>query len=398
MFYSSYLVIQKLSIFAFVSPSNFSNQPILTFASTIFNFGGGVNSQSSKFVVPNYGLYWTHLETRTDFTSVQADIKIVSTMKSVLSGILNNKTSVKDFAVLSRDDLCWLIGGEQLYASSPSLGGQFWFLEGFDLAALMNPLIAFNVYSSATIVAPTAPQPFPFNMVVINEGSGWNRISSIFETPKTGTYLLSVTAACTMSSSVQFSLMINNTLQFNVEVNSGSFSGVDMATRSVVIGLYKGQYVWVSGSGTQSFGGHYQLSSFKGFLLSPVHGYNYAWSLYSPIAGTSWTTLLNIGNIFMDLTSYSGIAILRIPFTGIYYVSLTTTNWQGYTAILQILINGTVIHPFPDVSTYQGLSYYATRSSSSMIRLRINDTVTAKNPSTIHKALMTFCGFLLYPI
>ena len=391
-------MIQKLSIFALASPSNFSNQPILTFASTIFNVGGGVNSQSSKFVVPNYGLYWTHLETRTNFTSVQADIKIVSTMKSVLSGILNNKTSVKDFAVLSRDDLCWLIDGEQLYASSPSLGGQFWFLEGFDLAALMNPLIAFNVYSSATIVSPTAPQPFPFNMVVVNEGSGWNRTSSIFETPKTGTYLLSVTAACTMSSSVQFLLMINSTLQFNIEVNSGSYGGVDMATRSVVIGLYKGQYVWVSGSGTLSFGGRYQLSSFKGFLLSPVHGYNYAWSLYSPVAGTSWTTLLNIGNIFMDLTSYSGIAILRIPFTGIYYVSLTTTNWQGYTAILQILINGTVIHPFPDIFTYQGLSYYATRSSSSMIRLRVNDTVTAKNPSTIHKALMTFCGFLLYPI
>ena len=390
-------MIQRLSIFAVVSSTNFNNQSTLAFSSIVFNFGGGLNSQTSKFVVPSYGLYWTHLETRTNSSSLQADISIVSTTKSAVTGILNNKTSVKDFTVLSRDDLRWLLRGEQLHVSSPSFSGQLWFLEGFDLAALMKPLIAFNVFNSATVTAPASTQPFPFNTIVVNEGGGWNSTANIFVTPNTGTYVLSVTVACVANLNLQFLLMINSTLSFIVEIVSGTYSGIDIATRSVVISLYEGQPVWISGSGTQSFGERYQLSSFKGFLMSPVHGYNYAWSIYSPVAGTRWTTLLNIGNIVTDFTSISGTAILRIPFAGIYYVSLTTTNYPTTAGILQILINGTKIHPFPDISTYQGSSYYATRSSSSMILLGVNNTIAAKNPATNHKAFMTFCGFLLYP-
>ena len=391
-------MIQRLSIFTVVSSQNFSNQSTLTFSSIVFNIGGGVNNQTSRFIVPNYGLYWTHLETRTSSKSLQADISIIRTATSAVIGILNNKTSVNDFTVLSRDDLRWLFRSEQLCVSSPNLGGQLWFLEGFDLAALMKPLIAFNVYNGATIMAPASTQPFPFNTIVVNEGGGWNSTANIFVTPYAGNFVLSVTVASIANLNPQFLLMISNTLSFIVEIDPSSPSGVDVATRSIVISLYKGQPVWISGSGTRSFGERYQLSSFKGFLVSPIHGCHYAWSIYSPVPGTSWTTLLNLGNIFMDFTSISGTAILRIPFTGIYYVSLTTTNYPGYATILQIFVNGTKIHSFPDISTYQGSSYYATRSSSSMVLLRANYTVAADNPATYHKAFLTFCGFLLYPV
>ena len=390
---------ESQSVFTVVQ-SAFSAQSVLPFTSTVFNIGGGVNSTANKIVVPRCGLYWTHLEIKTIATSMLADFSLISTTTPPI-GVLKNGTSASDYLILSRQDLRWIPGGTEMYTSSPTYGGQYWFLEGFNIAGLMDPLIAFNVYNNLTITAPALPQPFSFNNVLVNEGGGWNSSSYTFKAPKSGTYVLSYTTACTANVITSFYLYLNSTLILNAEVSDTTHTGIDMATRCVVIDLYKGQSIWISGSGTQSYGEKYQLSSFKGFLVSPLHGIMCAWSIYSPSPGTDWKTLLNVGifNITLD-PSLTNAAYVTIPNDGIYFVSITTTNNNAASAgNFRVHINATGTYPYPEIFTRQGAVGCATRSSSSLLRLRNNNTVIAKSPSgSSWKAYATFGGFLLYPL
>ena len=381
-----------------VVQSAFSAQSVLPFSSTIFNFRGGVNSTANKIIVPRCGLYWTHLEIKTVATSMLADFSLISTTAPPI-GVLKNGTSASDYLILSRQDLRWIPGGTEMCTSSPAYGGQYWFLEGFNIAGLMDPLIAFNVYNNLTIIAPASPQTFPFNNVLVNEGGGWNSSSHTFKAPKSGTYVLSYTTACTANVITSFYLYLNSTLILNAEVSDTTHTGIDMATRCVIIDLYKGQSIWISGSGTQSYGEKYQLSSFKGFLVAPLHGIMCAWSIYSPSPGTDWKTLFNVGIFNINLVPSTASAYVTILYDGIYFVSITTTNYDAtLPGNFLFLLNVTGTYPYPEIFTHQGGVGCATRSSSSLLRLRKNNTVIAKNtPSSSWKAYATFGGFLLYP-
>ena len=380
-----------------VQPANFIAQAVLPFSSTIFNIGGGINSSVNTLVVPRSGLYWTHVEVRTGPTSMLADLSIISTLTQTI-GVLKNGTSASDYTVLSRQDLRWIPAGTQMYASSPAYNGQYWFWEGFNIAGLMDPLIAFNVYSNSTIIAPAFPQPFPFNNVIVNEGGGWDSTTHSFTAPETGAYVLSFTTACTANVLTKFYLFINNTLMFNAEVSDTAHTGVDMATRCLAVNLDKGQSIWITGNGTQSYGNQYQMSSFKGFYISPTHGIKCAWSIFSPLPGTIWTSLLTVGlkNITFDIST----AYVMVPYAGIYYVSITTTNLNTANAAnFRVHINITGTYPYPEIFTRQGANGCATRSSSSLLRLLANNTVIAKNPiGSSYQPFASFSGFLLYPL
>ena len=245
-----------------VQPSTFSAQKVLPFATVIFNEGYVVNRSTNTITVPRCTLYWTHLELRTNATSMLANLSLMSSNKIIPSiGVIKSGLSVSDFTVLSRQDLSWIPGGAQLYASSPSYGGQYWFLEGFNIAGLMEPLIAFNVHNNSIITAPAFPQPFPFNDVLVNEGGGWDNASYKFQAPESGTYVLSYTTACVAFTITKFYLYLNSSLLFNAEVSDYVHTGIDIATRIIVVGLTKGQSIWITGNGTQSYGDQYGLSS-----------------------------------------------------------------------------------------------------------------------------------------
>ena len=107
----------------------------------------------------------------------------------------------------------------------------------------MDPLIAFNVYSNSTIIAPVSPQPFPFNNVIVNEGGGWNSSKKSFTAPETGIYVLSYTTVCTANFVTKFYLLIKNAFMFSAEVSDTAHTGVDMATQCLVISLDKGQAI-----------------------------------------------------------------------------------------------------------------------------------------------------------
>ena len=383
-----------------VTSSPFSAQTILPFTTSVFSVGYNINSSTNTITTPRCALYWTHLELRTNATSMLADLSVISTNENIPPiGIIKSVTNASNYIQLSRQDLRWIPGGTQMYASSPSYGGQYWFWEGFDIASLMDPLIAFNVYNNSTITAPASPQPFPFTNVLVNEGGGWNSTSFKFSTPQSGTYVLSYSTACTANVITKFYLYLNNSLLLNAEVSDVGHYGIDMATRSIVTALSKDQSIWITGNGTQSYGNVYQLSSFKGFYVSPVHGIKCSWLIYSPTAGTAWTTLLNEGNI--PITFDFSSAYVNIQISGIYYVSITTTNTNAAnSAFFRLLINASAsgTYTYPEIFTRQGPNGCATRSSSSLLRLFGNWNVTARNPSTSYQPFASYSGFLLYPL
>ena len=389
--------MQSQTVFTFVSPSTFSAKSVLPISSVVFNIGGGLNISASKFTVPRCGLYWMHLETRTNATSIFTDLSIVST-KTEPIGIMVSSSFTNDYATLSRQDLRWIPNGTLLYVSSSKYGGQYWFWEGFNIAGLMDPLIAFCVYSNSSIVVPATPQPFPFTTVIVNEGGGWNKTSNTFTAPATGTYVMSFSVANVPNNETRFYLYLNSSLMIHVEISEIPPAGVDVASRCILVGLSKDQSIWITGDGKLSFGGKYQLTSFKGFYLSPAHGLKYAWSLYtSPTGSFTWVTLLNVGNI---ITTYNTTSVaVKITYAGIYYVTTAVTGYDiVWPADFRIYINSSTTFPYPEIYARQGTGGYATRSSASLIRLFVNNTVVGKRTVIYaYQPYTTFCGFLLYP-
>ena len=140
------------------------------------------------------------------------------------------------------------------------------------------------------------------------------------------------------------------------------------------------------------------MSSFKEFYLSPSHGIKCAWSSYSPLLGTARPSLLNVG--LKNITFSTNTAYLVVPYTGIYYISITTTNLNSGSAVnFRVHINVTGTYPYPEIFTCQGTNSCATRSSSSLLHLQANGTVIATIPAgSSYQPHSTFCGFLLYPL
>jgi hypothetical protein len=180
-------------------------------ASTVVNFdkfpvniGGVFDQVTNIFVVPSYGLYWQHIHTRTD-DSTMCDFSLVSTGGIPRIGVVRDypmyatQTGYRD--TLSRDDIRWLPIRTQIYVTSPNndianptVTGSFsravW--AAFKLDEYMSPLVAFNVYQDSTITTPVSQsQPVPFNNVVVNEGGGWNATSYTFVAPVSGFYVFS---------------------------------------------------------------------------------------------------------------------------------------------------------------------------------------------------------------
>ena len=132
---------------------------------------------------------------------------------------------------------------------------------------------------------------------------------------------------------------------FNAEVSDTAHTGLDIATRCLVISLDKGQTIWIIGNVTQSYCNLYQMSSFKEFYLSPTHGIKYARSIYSPLPGTARPSLQNVG--LKNITFDTNTAYVVVPYAGIYYISITTTNLNSGSAVnfrVHINITGILIH------------------------------------------------------
>ena len=241
----------------------------------------------------------------------------------------------------SRDDLRWLQKGAEFFVSSGyDYGTTFspsiipiavW--SGFVLDTLMKPLIAFKVYQSSLASSPnnSVAAPFPFDTIVLNEGEGWNVDEYKFVAPYSGVYVVSFSTACEIGWASKFNLIVDGTVLYNAEGSNTLHGRVDTASRTVPVSLKQGQKIWISSNGLQSSSDIYQMSSFKGFLYSPVHEINIVWSVHTQTqlnateASSNYMGFelvdVNIGNVWQSTKNQS-----IIPVTGIYFIGLVATQ------------------------------------------------------------------------
>ena len=376
---------------------------VVPFQNIAINIGGNFNYQVNKFSTPQHGLYWFHLRAWSNENSmVDYSMKGINGMPSI--GVLRTQPKTGTDAP-SRDDLRWLIKRTALYITSPTtpIGDTYvnamstWI--GFKIDDLMDPLIAFNVYQDQTIMTPSSPLPVPFTNIVLNEGNGWNSSSYKFVVPVTGVYIFSYSTASTAGVPSLFNLVIDNNILYNAEISDTAHPGIVSSSRSVPVSVIQGQSVWITGNGKQSYGNQYQLSSFKGFLYSPVHKINVVWSVHTTTAGNCiWNNLnipfalihVNIGNAWQ-----SGQSQVVIPVAGIYYVSIAATSTSSNGIEPFVCVNGIF---YGNTGVSAGLmNSQVTREGAFLFQLSVGDTVAQKDITSCYTSYTSFSGFLLYP-
>lgn len=337
----------------------------------------------------------------------QADFSIVNTAPGQSAvGVIKTNVSTADYETLSRDDLRWWSAGTQFYVSSPSFAGQFWYWGGFNLAGLMNPLIAFSVYHTSSVISPSSTQPFPFSNVAVNEGAGWNHVSHKFVAPRSGSYFFSFTVASEYRSAAQFYMVIDNNVTYNAEVSDTNSPGIDVATRSLAVNLSAGASVWITGNTTRVYSDVYQLASFKGFYYAPVHGVAAIWMAYTTKDSTTPNAVQPYDAITVSVGA-TWLDTMRVQLlnAGLYYVAISSTlkYVTGIFSEANIQLKVNYVNTY-DLFTHKqtrppgpSFSGYVTRSASVIKHFNAGDILYVNPNGGFIITYSSFSGFLLYP-
>ena len=369
-------------------------QNILQFQNIYVNVGSGLQS-TNKFIVPQCGFYWLHLYMRTENTSECAVI-LAGTAKLPSLKILKKNPTYPHYDVISRNDLRWISGRTQISVSSPSLPVATWSWCGFDLATLMNPLIAFSVYSSIQITSPASPLPFPFPNITADIGQAWNSTTHKFVTPVSGIYIFGFSTAAILYKASTFSLVIDNNVLYNAEMMDTLHPGVDLTSRSVVVSLTTGQSVWITGNGTDSYSDFSQFATFKGFYYAPEHGIQVAWSVHSTMS------LFNISNIPLpfNLVSvnkgnvWNGTMVI-ISVAGYYHISVVATQAPSAGLFPYLYLNNVAILSF--LKSGNSSNNVVTREGIVIRNCVVGDKLHVQLNSGQLQAYSSFSGFLIFP-
>ena len=371
-------------------------QPKLSLKNFYVNEGNALDYSSNMLVIPQCGLFWLHLFMRTDNTS-ECDITVVGSARIPMYKVLKvNVTLNARYDSCSRNDLVWLPSRSQLYLSSPTKPIVALSWSGFNLATLMDSLIAFHVYSNITISSPTSPLPFPFSNVALNEGKSWNSSSFKFAAPTDGIYVFGYSTAGTAYLTTSFKLVIDGNVLYNADLTCTNLPGLDVTSRSVVVSLKQRQSVWITGNGLQSYSDTYMLSSFKGFRYSPQHGIRVAWSVHANISfhGTASVPIpLNITSL-NEGNAWNGSVVI-ISVSGYYYLSITATQNPIGGFVMYIYHNNAQVMSM--MKSFNSSTNLVTREGSVIRYCVIGDILRAVLTSGTIQNYTSFSGFLLYP-
>ena len=367
--YLNFIAIDSYIAFnAYCKNSHYPPQPKVLFTRVSVNVGDTFDSVQNTFTSPRNGLYWFHLSIMTPVAQVDYKMVLVGSSNTYMNitqtGVRRLDPGKSYHDTQSRDDLRWVQEGAEFFVSSGyDYGTTFGVSDlpiavwsGFVLDTLMSPFIAFKVYQNSIASSPnnslasspnnTVAAPFPFVTVVLNEGEGWNAVQYKFVAPYSGVYVFSYSTSCEVGWATEFNLVIDGRVLYNAEVSDTLHGGVDTASRTVPVSLKKGQKVWITSNGLQSSSDIYQMSSFKGFLYSPIHGINVVWSVHTLTqlfvasgGGSSdmgfEIVAVNVGNVWQSSKNQS-----IIPVTGTYYVELIATQQETSGCEIYIYING----------------------------------------------------------
>lgn len=117
----------------------------------------------------------------------------------------------------------------------------------------------------------TAIDPVPFDIVLVNKGSGWNSASYIYVVQSPGAYYIHLTTGISPSSQARVELLVNGVVSFNLYRQSTQHADYDSRGRAIILRLVEGDQLRVRvPSGTSLYSDINRPSTFSGFRV-----YNY---------------------------------------------------------------------------------------------------------------------------
>jgi hypothetical protein len=270
----------------------------------------GFNTDKTTYTVQSPGVYFIHMS---------AGVPPYQRLNYFLQGgtstpnLVLNHTTFDGELVTSRDDIQFLGEGQTLYVSSDyplySDAMMQTSLSGFRLDNMMSRLVVFRA-------ARTSPQYNTGRVVldhlIINIGGGWNECNNQFVAPTTGIYFLSWSASSSPNKQQITYLNVNGANFTENVMLSGTYSGSDTTTQSLMLALNAGDVVYLNlGTYDQSLilpiysDNNYQ-TSFVGFLYDPISVQPIAWTLALRSTTISGPTTVNFTDVVLNEGSVWG--------------------------------------------------------------------------------------------
>ena len=365
------------------------------------NFANGFNVSTGRtFTCPTTGLYWLFYTVVWDGTTY-ADFSVQGTNQLPEPIIKRLHTDYDSYDTISRDKMLNLTFNQQLSISSAyetyadvNVGSNW---GAFLLDNLMSPLIAFEVYASQS----AASQSNVFDETVFNYGNAWSQYNQEFTAPISGIYYFSLSVGVTASNLGWNSIAAYDTCE--LDLFDSHHTGIDLISGSCMMYITATQTVSIYWNIlTDGMDSSYFETTFRGFLYSPVHGMQVAWSVHNTNIVSGSGSAMAFPKVFVTEPPsiwQNSTNTITIPVSGIYYMDL-----MGQTGILlgtmnmSLTLNSTIVlSRLLFISNY----FYITRSQPVMAYLQSNSVLAVSynnaNLEGCDNNGLGFQGFLLYP-
>ena len=269
----------------------------------------------------------------------------------------------------------------------------------FKVDDIMLPLIAFSV--SAIPLAFSAPQVLPFDVIIVNEGNGWDSQQDQFNAPKSGIYFIGLTTTSYGLSNQLVEIQVNQVPLAAITVNNTMQYG-DTFTYTFLVSLSASDAlrVYLQSGYVDNYG--LDGLNLVGFLYEPIHGISVAWSVHrttsavGPMEPVSFDyVMVNVGCAWNNYTNS-----FTAPVSGIYYMNINAGKVAGKKVNFNVMWNG---NPFINLLTeYTYHDGTETRGRAMTANLTQGDSLYIKlwNGTEVFSdeyKQTSFSGFLLYP-
>ena len=366
---------------------------------------------SKKIKVHEVSLFWFHLSAGIpSHTAAEYKLKGLK-----YSPVVYSTSTVFSKDCLSVDTLQWVTPLMSLSASTDHpLIGSLVLLDtsilGFRIDNLFCPLIAFEVQTSTNTKLPTDEglATIFFDIVLVNEGQGYQINNSAFVTPVEGTYFFSISApgVALLAINTKTKLLICNCANIQNK-------GVTVVRGSAMFTLQQNDVIQLKTNAYPRLPivtGVNGITKFQGFLYRPRSAIQVAWSVVKaepvtfiftgPIDYLSYNVVnVNINNPWKNETNK-----VVIPISGTYFVDLYSYHcgwyWVGDgNTEMHVLLNNVPI--IINKLTSINFDNCVSRSRSTIVKMKEGDElkVTVPTGGAFHADLQgmeTFSGFLLF--
>ena len=110
--------------------------------------------------------------------------------------------------------------------------------------------------------------PVPFDIVLINEGGGWNIAINVYLVPTSGVYYVHLSAGINLGDDTNMELLVNNVATINVYRSSLSHNGIDNRGRSYILRLQANDQLQIRlPTGFSLFSNANRITMFSGFRI-----------------------------------------------------------------------------------------------------------------------------------